>query len=110
MKIELKLSADQVFCVAKMIEQVYDTQTHDVQQKVMKSIAIDIADKFTRKQLELHNKQSLFDAKKKYKVSLKFHEAFALSEVIRLLINTITDVYCKTITNKVLDNLNQQLA
>ncbi len=110
MNIELKLAPDQVFAVAKLLEQVYETNPTDINQKVMRSIAMDVADKYTKKQHAIYSKQSLFDAKKKHKMSLKFHEAFALHSVIELLLFKVTDIYINSILQSLLATLNQKLA
>ena len=109
MKIELKLTADQVFATAKLLEQVYYSEPADTNQKLMRSIAIDVADKYISKQHALHSKQSLFDAKKKHKITLKFHEAYALHSVIETLIHTVNDIYSATILKLILATLNQKL-
>jgi hypothetical protein len=110
MKIEIKITADQVFATSKLLQQVYDTTPVDVNQKIMRSIALDVADKYISKQHALYTKQDLFDAKKKYKITLKFHEAYALHSVIELLLYTVNDVYCNTILKILLATLNQKLA
>ncbi len=110
MNIELKLTADQVFGVAKIMEQVYETNPTDINQKVMRSIAIDVADKYNNKQHAIYSKQSLFDVKKLYKIALKFHEAYALHSVLCLFIGTVNDVYINTILQKIIDNLHQKLS
>ena len=110
MNIELKLTADQVFAVAKIMEQVYETNPIDTQQKIMRSIAIDVADKYTNKQHAIYSKQSLFDVKKLHKITLKFHEAYALLSVLELLISTVNDVYSKAILNKIILTLGQKIA
>jgi hypothetical protein len=110
MKIELKLTADQVFAVAKLMQQVYEFKPTETQQKLMRSIAIDVADKYTNKQVAIYSKQSLFDVKKLYKISLKFHEAYALCSVLKLFIHSVNDVYSNTILNKIIAILDQKLA
>jgi hypothetical protein len=110
MKIELKLTADQVFATARLLEQIYESKPTDIQQKLMRSIALDVADKYIKKQHSLYTKQNLFDAKKKHKITLKFHEAYALHSVIETLIYTVNDIYCNSILKTLLGNLNQKLA
>lgn len=110
MKIEIQLTADQVFAVAKLLEQVYYSHPIDTNQKIMRSIAIDVADKFTSKQITLYSNQNLFDSKKKHKMTLKFYEAFALHSVIELFLHTVNDLLKTTILQKLLNDLNQKLA
>lgn len=109
MNIELKLTPDQVFAVAKLLEQVYDTNPIDINQKVMRSIAIEVADIYIKKQHSLYKKQTLFDAKKLHKITLKFHEAFALHSVLESLMYTVQDIYCRTILHKLINTLHQKI-
>ena len=109
MKIELKLTADQIFATAKLLELVYESKPVDTNQKLMRSIAMDVADKFTSKQITLYSSQNLFDNKKKHKMTLKFYEAYALHSVIELLLHTVNDLLKRTILQKLLNELNQKL-
>lgn len=109
MKIELKLSPDQVFAVAHLSEQIYQSNPTDVYQKIWRSIALDVADIYIKKQHHLYKKQTLFDAKKLHKISLKFHEAFALHIVLETLMHTVQDIYCRTILQKLCDTLHQKI-
>lgn len=84
MKIEIKFTADQVFATAKLLEQVYHAYpTQEATQKVHRSIAFDIADKFTTKQRKLYQSKHLFDDKKKHQITLKYHEANTLHTCIQ---------------------------
>ena len=107
--IALKLTADQVFAVAKLMETVYDSIPTDAQHKLLRSIALDVADIYIKKQHSLYKKQSLFDAKKLHKITLKFHEAYALHKVLESFIYTVNDIYCKTILQKLTAILDQKL-
>lgn len=90
MKIETKLTSDQIFAVAKLLEQVYDTYPEiKKQDKLVRSIAFDIADKFTTKQRTIYKSNTLFDQKKKYRVTLKFHEAVTLNVIIAYFLPSI---------------------
>jgi hypothetical protein len=93
MKIELNLTADQVFAVEKLLNQVYDLfPSVDCEQLAVRSIAFDLAEQFTAKRKALIKKNSLFDVNKKYKMSLKYHEAVALRKIIGNLIETVNDI------------------
>lgn len=93
MKVELNLTADQVFVVAKLLQQVYDLfPSVNCEQLSVRSIAFDLDEKFTKKRKELIKKSSLFEANKNYKMNLKYHEAAALREIIGSLIETVNDI------------------
>lgn len=90
MNIEPKLTADQVFAVAKLLEQVYETYpSSNPDQKLVRSISFDLADKFTTKQRTVYKSNSLFDTKKKYKMTLKYHEAFTLYAIVQYFLPMI---------------------
>jgi hypothetical protein len=111
MKIELKLTVDQIFAVAKLTGQVYNLEIPtDKGKKFLLSIAFDVADIFAAKQKTLHKKASLFDQNKKPKVTLKLHEASALESIISDLLHTVNDDYNKVILDKLKNELNQKLA
>jgi hypothetical protein len=109
MTIQLKLTPDQIFAVAKLLEKVYQTNPIDVQQKITRSIALDVADIYIKKQHLLYKKQSLFDVKKLHKITLKFHEAYALHNVIESMLHTVSDTYCNTILKKLTATLHPKL-
>jgi hypothetical protein len=93
MKIELNLTSDQVFAVAKLLQQVYDLfPSVHTEQLVVRSIAFDLDEKFTKKRKELIKKSSLFEANKIYKMGLKFHEADALRKIIGNLIESVNEI------------------
>lgn len=93
MKIELNITADQVFAVTKLLQQVYDLfPSVNCDQLSVRSIAFDLDDQFTAKRKALLKKNTLFDLDKKYKMSLKYHEAVALHRIIGNLIETVNDI------------------
>lgn len=90
MKVETKLTADQIFAVAKLLEQVYETYpSANPDQKLTRSISFDLADKFTAKQRSVYKSNSLFDAKKRYKMTFKYHEAFTLYAIVQYFLPMI---------------------
>lgn len=90
MKVESKQTADQIFAVAKLLEQVYETYpSNNPNEKLVRSISFDLSDKFTSKQRTVYKSNSLFDVKKKYKIALKYHEAFTLHAIIQYFLPSI---------------------
>lgn len=93
MKIDLNLTSDQVFAVQKLLQQVYDLfPSVDCDQLSVRSIAFDLDEIFTAKRKVLIKKNSIFDAGKKYKMSVKYHEAVVLRRIIGNLIETVNDI------------------
>ncbi|AMA49429.1 hypothetical protein [Flavobacterium covae] len=111
MKIELKINADTVLAVNELLKNVYQMErTIDKRQQVYRSIGFDLADKFDTKAKELVKKSTLFDAKKKHKISLKFHEAWALEAILYELLHTTENEYYKVLVAKVISHLNEKTA
>jgi hypothetical protein len=110
MKIELKPTSDQVFAIAKLLEQVYNlypATTYD--QKATRSIAFDLEEKFSTKRKEIIKKNSLFEVKKTYKITLKYHEALALQRIIFDLLDTVNSDKPKFDLKTIHDYLHQKL-
>ena len=104
-------TADQVFAIAKLLEQVYNLYpTVTAEQKIIRSIAFDLEEKFNNKRKQLIKKDSLFDAGKKYKMALKFHEENALKCIIYDLIKTVNADKPKFDLQTVHDALHKKLA
>lgn len=109
MKVELKLTADTINAAARLLEKVYDLPAPLGQsEKIIRSIAYDVADTMLSKQKTIRKKLNLFDAKKKHKISLKYHEAFALYNILNELNINVSDDYNRTILNKLKDELHQK--
>jgi hypothetical protein len=88
-KIEVYTS-DQIFAVAKLLQQVFELYpATTTEQKATRSIAFDLEEKFSAKRKELIKKNDLFEARKFYKMKLKFHEELALQRIIFDLIGTV---------------------
>ncbi|WP_133147981.1 hypothetical protein, partial [Flavobacterium psychrophilum] len=63
MKVELKLNADTINAAARLLEQVYDLPAPLGQNdKIIRSIAYDVADAMLSKQKTIRKKINLFDA------------------------------------------------
>lgn len=87
MKVKLTLSKDTVICIANMLSRLYELPVSNIQREnVYKSIGFDLADKFDTKARTLKKSADLLNAKKKAQVTLKFHEAWALHEIIHDLL------------------------
>jgi hypothetical protein len=110
MKIQLKINADGIAALSKLLEQVYYFKTADKEVRIVQSVCFDVSNKVTkayRTALENHN---IFDAKKKYTINLKYHEAYALEMGIVSIIETVNDDLAKNKLNQIKDFLNQKLA
>jgi hypothetical protein len=111
MKIELKLTADQIVAVAKLLEQVTESSLpSSTQDKVNKSISFDLSDKFASKKSSVKKSNSLFDFKKRHKMSLKYHEANTLFEVVNQFLPSIPkDIKAHNDLLQLINNLHPKL-
>lgn len=111
MKVETKLTADQIFAVAKLLEQVFNLYPAiTYSQKATRSIAYDLEEKFSAKCKDIVKKSSLFEANKTYKMTLKYHEALCLQRIINNLITTVNTVKSANDLRTIHDFLHQKLA
>jgi hypothetical protein len=110
MKIELKLKIDTIFAINKLLQTVYDVELSTaVNQKIYRSIGFDLADKFDKLEKSNIKKATLFDNKKIHKVTLKFHEGWALYNIIINLLPTVNNHQAQTILQATADKIHQQL-
>lgn len=110
MTIKVKTNGDGIGAVNKVLEHILYTNTTEKQNKLLKSLAFDISDKFTAAHKKAVKKSTLFDQKKTYAITLKFHEAYALEMIIAGYINLVDDQYSKLQLDKLKNYLNQQMA
>ena len=110
MKIDLKLNPETALIIAATIEAVYNTKAFTRRHKATLSIALDVAAKLDGKAVHIKAKMNLFDAKKKIKVSLKFHEADMLELLLIQQLEGLQDSYIRQEIQKTINDLNQKLA
>lgn len=85
-KITLPLLADEAFALDKLLNQVPDFLPKTPQGKAMKSICLETSDRVHKLVRKLQKDTDLFHAKKKAKIDLKYHEAYAIFELINALL------------------------
>jgi hypothetical protein len=110
MKIDLKLNTETALIIAATIEAVYNTKAYTRRHKSTLSIAIDVAAKLDGKAVHIKAQRNIFDAKKKIKVSLKFHEADLLEVLLIQQLEGVQDTYIRQEIQKTINDLNQKLA
>lgn len=113
MKIKLKLDNDSIIHVHEVIKNVYNQNSNTLlgkENKILKSIAFDISDKFESKYKTLIKKQWLFDNTKRNEISLKWHEAWALETLLHYLMDLAPSSFAKIKLNQVIIQINQKLA
>ncbi len=110
MKIDLKLSYDQISAVSILTHQVYDLKpTINVSENKIRCIAYNIADKFMNKRKSIIKSGNLVKKKNGFKMTLKFNEAEVLHQIIVDMINTVNDTYYRTILDKLKNEIDSKI-
>lgn len=110
MKVELKISTDALVAANKILKEIYNLPVStDKRENIYKSIGFDLADKFDKKCKTRIKKADLFD-NKKVKLTLAYHEAWALEAIIQdLLDQVIENGYQKSLLTSLTHTLNQKI-
>jgi hypothetical protein len=110
MKIEIKINSDTVLALNSLLHGVYGQELGgSTMQKVHRSIAYELSEKFNTKAKNIIKNANLFDTKKTHNFKLKFYEAWTLHAFLEDTLNTQANEYRKTLLRKLKDNLNQKL-
>ena len=110
MKIELKISPETIFAVNKTLRRVFEiAPSNNQRENVHKSIGFDLSEKFEKKTKSLIKKSDLFSSEVK-NFTIKYHEAWALEQIIRDLIRLEENQYHKVLLQKLINQLNEKLA
>lgn len=112
MKIELKLTADEINYLERttISVQAIDHRQLPKDKLVAFTIMLDVSDKLISKAKQLNRKADLFDTKKTHKISLKYHEADTLERYIDTFSVYQDDPYKANLARKIINQLNQKLA
>lgn len=108
MKIELKINPDGIITLQSILQNVYSSEPHTKLEKVVKCVLMDVVDKVENKAKDLQRKHSLFDAKKKVTLSLKYSQAFYLVHFL-LNLSPIENEFKKAQISKIISILDQKL-
>jgi hypothetical protein len=112
MKIEIHLSIDTLVATDQQLQKIYELPLSlKTTENVYKSIGFDLADAFNKKAKNQIKKANLFEKKSK-KMTLKYHEAWALEKILKDLQehSPPANDYKKTLLRSLTDKLNQKLA
>mgnify|MGYP001207949675 CR=1 FL=1 len=109
MKIELQLSNDALVLANKVLQKVYELPVSNVEKEnVYRSIAFDLADKFDKRVKKLIKNANLFE-KRTNKLSIKYHEAWALQQILLDAEIELQNPYQITLRQGIIDKLNPKL-
>lgn len=110
MKIEINLSNDELVCINNQMQESYARRYGGVEvYDVIHSIAQDLADKFDTKTKSRIKKANIFDARKKTKITLKYHEAWALKAYLAASLPRINNDYQYNLLQKQINHLDQKM-
>lgn len=97
--------------INKHLQQIYKLQVSQVKtERVYRSIGYDLAAKFDTKWKSKLRKHDLFDQKKLSKVTLKFHEAWALQHILTDFHGSEDSDFTSNLILKVINTIDQKLA
>jgi hypothetical protein len=110
MKIDLKINNDCLQALEQIFKQIKFMPNASPEIKVYTSILLGMSDKIISKAHKANSQMSLFDPKKKHKISFKYHEAFATHQIVNSLNEAYKeDQYKYNLLQKFLHELNQKL-
>ena len=112
MKIEIHLNIDGLVAVNEALKELYEMEPPtDKRGRVYLSIGLELSDKFDSKvKSELKKGVNLFNSKKKFKVGLKYHEAWALEGCLIELIGVLGGGYQSQLVQFAINQINQKIA
>jgi len=112
MKIELKLTADEINYLDRTTITVQDIDYKQLSKdkRSAYTIMLDVSDKLTVKAKQINRKTDLFEQRKKHKITLKWHEAETLEQYIDVFRDYQDDPYKANLARKIMMQLNQKLA
>lgn len=111
MKIKLKLTPDTILAIDGLLSRFYAINTvgSTKSERVLLSIMYELAEIFEKRAKKIIRSTDLFNAKKKISITLKYHEAWALEQIIRDIINLEDNPYKRNLLQKIADEINQKL-
>lgn len=91
MQVKLKFSVEQVFSINKLLNEVYKISfnTFTTEEKVQISIGATLSDMFEKRKRKLYKELDLLNSTKKISLTFKYHEAWALKEILLNKINLL---------------------
>lgn len=111
MKIDLKLPPRTFIAIATALQPIYDVVTPQTRkERTALSIAFDVVEKIEKTTKSISKQPTLFDDKKKLKISFKQHEADMLEIILVEQIRFVEDPYMRNQIQSTINLLNQKLA
>lgn len=109
-KIKINFTNDMAFSVNSILQNIYNpTYTLGTNEKLVRSIGFELAEKFNKATDKLQKKANFFEVKKKTNITLKYFEAWALHQILIDLISLSNNDYEKLQVQKTLNILNSEI-
>lgn len=106
----IHVKPDDLRIISNNLQTVYlDVVNRTWEEKLSHSIGLDLADKFQSKQKKQIKKANLFETNKLLKITLKYHEAWALYQILQSLIMNQSGYREQLRVQEVINKLNQKL-
>lgn len=110
MKVEIKINNDTLIATNEILQRCYSlNKPVEVSARNTLSIAYDLADKFDSKCRQKIKKANLFDNSKKFKMTLKYHEATALHTMLIASSFFTENEYKATLISQLISQINQKI-
>lgn len=111
MEVKLKISTDTLIALGRWISLVNSIKDSRGINKVYVSIGLELSDRFEKKCRTIERQTSIFDSKKKYSTKFKYHEAWALKELLIGMMTYVreTNQLHYTLLSKLINELDQKL-
>lgn len=111
MKLKLKFIPDTILAIDGLLFRLFAINAvgSTKEERVLLSIMFELAEIFQKRAKKITHSTDLFNVKKKISITFKYHEAWALEQIIRDVINLEENHYKKNLLQKTADEINQKL-
>lgn len=108
MKVSIKIKPDAIIALHRSVQKIYDMPPPvKREERVYRSIGLDLADVFEKKFKSVIKNQTLFDNKAQ-KITIKFHEAVALLHILPHFLQEAPNPFIKAQLQNVINELDQK--
>lgn len=110
MKTKLKFSVDEIVAISTVLNLIYEIPFNALNQetKIFFSVGYSLSDTFEKKRRELIKKLDLLNSHKKVSITLKYHEAWGLKNILIDQIHLAKNDYQKTNIQKSINQLDSK--
>lgn len=108
MKVKLKFTTAEIVTISVLLNKYYEIQFNGLteEEKLQFSIGYVLSDMFETKKRDLMKKSDLFNEAKKIKITLKYHEAWGLKNILVDHVNLLENKYQKVNIQQAIHHLD----